>query len=270
MNPKMLYKGFRIPTRSAQLYPLCLALFSFVLKLENPDSLFRCQCNRCLSPILSRCFWSSQWVGTLLLLGKGGLRNDRSFQTLCICSQGARHCFKAEPVHRSMCYYLLFIDNIPYASQKLLSEKKLQGIIFTNNQKAPNPAGCVSVGKRMEGKGSQRVQLPRESHPRVYPWQLSIPRQAPRTGKTPRSRGEKGDGMFIAQPRNKWEPLQRCIIQQLQLFVFSDTPCKQLSLQSNIIKLSFFFLFSWYCTLTGQIKGKIVQSLVIKKTAANY
>lgn len=60
MNPKLLCKGFRIPTRSAQLYPLCLALFSFVLELENPDSLFRCQCNRCLSPILGCCFWSSQ------------------------------------------------------------------------------------------------------------------------------------------------------------------------------------------------------------------
>lgn len=132
-------------------------------------------------------------------------------------------------------------------------------MIFTNSQKTPNPEGCVSVGKRMKW----------ESHPGVHPWQPSIPSKCS-TGEMPCSCGEKGDGMFLTQPRNKWEPLQRCIIQQLQLFVFSDTPCKQLSLQSNIIKLSFFFPFSWYCTLTGQIKGKIVQSLVIKKTAANY
>lgn len=95
----------------------------------------------------------------------------------------------------------------------------------------------------MEGKQSQQVGLLQEFHPRVYGWQFSIPRQSQHTGKMPHSRGEKGDGMFIMQPRNKWEPLQRCIIQQLQLFVFSDTPCKQLSFQSNIIKLSFFSFF---------------------------
>lgn len=90
----------------------------------------------------------------------------------------------------------------------------------------------MSAGKRMEGNptlGSHSGSSPSPSEPS--------------TGKLPHSRGEKGDGMFITQPRNKWEPLQRCIIQQLQLFVFSDTPCKQLSLQSNIIKLSFFFFF---------------------------
>lgn len=143
MNPRLLYKGFRIPTCSAQLYPLFLALFSFVLKLENPDSLFWCQCNRCLSPILGRGFWSSQWVGMLLQQDKRGLRNVRGFQNLCICSQGARHCFKAVPINKNMCYYLLYINNVPYTTWKHLSGKNCRAwslrIAKKNQKPTPNP-----------------------------------------------------------------------------------------------------------------------------------
>lgn len=65
----------------------------------------------------------------------------------------------------------------------------------------------------------------------------------PSPGKTPRSCGEKGDGMFITQPRNKWEPLQRCIIQQLQLFVFSDTPLQTVIASVKHNQIIFFFSF---------------------------
>lgn len=157
-SPKLLYKGFWIPTRSAQLYPLCPALFSFVLQLENPDSLFQCQCNRCLSPIPG--------AGMLLMQDKAGLRNDRGFQTLSICSQSARRCFKAEPINNNACYYLLFIDNVPYTTWKLLSKKKKKkwGLIFTR----PKGWGVSECGEEDGG----------ESHPGVPFWQLSIPQWA--------------------------------------------------------------------------------------------
>lgn len=92
-------------------FTLCARLCFLLCWSWKILTLFRCQCNRCLSPILGQCFWSRQWVGILQLQDKGGLRIDRGFQTLWICSEGVRHCFKAEPVNKNellfIIYYLL-------------------------------------------------------------------------------------------------------------------------------------------------------------------